>query len=219
MLNRMSLASRQGGVVLMIALIILVALTLGGIALVRSVDTTNLISGNLAFQQAATRAGEAGKGFAVVAGEVKGLATQTARATDDISQQVADIQEATSAAVKAIESITGSIVGIDEVATAIASAIEEQGAATQEITRNVQQAAQGTAEVATSISDVSQVAGKTGTAENPQGRTHAWFAGFAPYNDPKVCVVVFLEHGGKGGLASAEIASGIFEEAKRKGYV
>ena len=63
------------------------------------------------------------------------------------------------------------------------------------------------------------VAGKTGTAQNPQGRTHAWFTGFAPYNDPKICVVVFLEHGGKGGLEPAEIAHGIFEEAKKRGYL
>jgi len=63
------------------------------------------------------------------------------------------------------------------------------------------------------------VAGKTGTAQNPQGRTHAWFAGFAPYDKPKMCVAVFLEHGGKGGLEPAEIARGIFEEAKRKGYL
>ncbi|MFA6321779.1 MAG: penicillin-binding protein 2, partial [Candidatus Omnitrophota bacterium] len=62
-------------------------------------------------------------------------------------------------------------------------------------------------------------AGKTGTAENPQGRTHAWFTGFAPYSNPKICLVVFLEHGGKGGLMPSEIARGIFEEARRKGYL
>ena len=63
------------------------------------------------------------------------------------------------------------------------------------------------------------IAGKTGTAQNPQGRTHAWFTGYAPYNDPRICLVVFLEHGGKGGLEPAEIARGIFEEARRKGYI
>ncbi|MFA5146074.1 MAG: penicillin-binding protein 2 [Candidatus Omnitrophota bacterium] len=63
------------------------------------------------------------------------------------------------------------------------------------------------------------VAGKTGTAQNPQGRTHAWFTGFAPYDDPRVCLVVFLEHGGKGGLEPAEIAGGIFEVAKERGYI
>jgi penicillin-binding protein 2 len=62
------------------------------------------------------------------------------------------------------------------------------------------------------------VAGKTGTAENPQGRTHAWFSGYAPYDNPKICLVVFLEHGGHGGLEPATIAKGIFEEAKKKGY-
>lgn len=63
------------------------------------------------------------------------------------------------------------------------------------------------------------IAGKTGTAQNPQGRTHAWFTGYAPYNDPGICLVVFLEHGGKGGLEPAEIAHGIFEELMRKGYI
>jgi len=62
-------------------------------------------------------------------------------------------------------------------------------------------------------------AGKTGTAQNPLGKTHAWFSGFAPYKDPRICVVVFLEHGGKGGLEPAEIARGIFEEAKKRGYL
>ncbi|MDD5428528.1 MAG: penicillin-binding protein 2 [Candidatus Omnitrophica bacterium] len=63
------------------------------------------------------------------------------------------------------------------------------------------------------------VSGKTGTAENPHGRTHAWFSGFAPYRNPKICLVVFLEHGGKGGVAPSEIARGIFEEARKKGYL
>lgn len=64
-----------------------------------------------------------------------------------------------------------------------------------------------------------KVAGKTGTAQNPRGRTHAWFAGFAPYNAPTICLVVFLEHGGHGGVEPAEIARGVFEEAKKKGYL
>ena len=62
-------------------------------------------------------------------------------------------------------------------------------------------------------------AGKTGTAQNPLGKTHAWFSGFAPFDDPKICVVVFLEHGGKGGLEPAGIAGGIFKEAKNRGYL
>ena len=63
------------------------------------------------------------------------------------------------------------------------------------------------------------VAGKTGTAQNPHGRTHAWFTGYAPFDNPKICVVVFLEHGGKGGLEPAEIAGGLFTEAKARGYI
>jgi cell division protein FtsI/penicillin-binding protein 2 len=62
-------------------------------------------------------------------------------------------------------------------------------------------------------------AGKTGTAQNPQGRTHAWFVGFAPFGDPRICLVVFLEHGGKGGLEPSEIAKEIFEEARKRGYI
>lgn len=62
-------------------------------------------------------------------------------------------------------------------------------------------------------------AGKTGTAQNPLGKTHAWFSGFAPFDNPKICVVVFLEHGGKGGLEPAGIAGGIFQEAKKRGYL
>jgi penicillin-binding protein 2 len=61
-------------------------------------------------------------------------------------------------------------------------------------------------------------AGKTGTAQNPLGRTHAWFSAFAPFDNPRLCLVVFLEHGGKGGLQPSEIAKGIFEEAKNRGY-
>lgn len=67
--------------------------------------------------------------------------------------------------------------------------------------------------------DGALVAGKTGTAQNPQGATHAWFSGFAPFDDPKICVVVFLEHGGKGGSEPSEIASAIFQEAKAGGYI
>lgn len=63
------------------------------------------------------------------------------------------------------------------------------------------------------------VAGKTGTAQNPQGKTHAWFTGFAPYDDPRICIVVFLEHGGKGGLEPAQIAHGVLSEAMTKGYL
>jgi penicillin-binding protein 2 len=63
------------------------------------------------------------------------------------------------------------------------------------------------------------IAGKTGTAQNPKGETHAWFSGFAPYENAKICLVVFLEHGGKGGLEASEIAKGIFEWVRDKGYL
>ena len=103
---------------------------------------TNLLALNATIE--AARAGEAGKGFAVVASEVKSLATQTAKATEDIGTQIAGIQNATQEAVAAIKGIGGTIASISEIATAIAAAVEEQGAATQEIARNVQQAAKGT---------------------------------------------------------------------------
>jgi methyl-accepting chemotaxis protein len=123
---------------------------------------TNLLALNATIE--AARAGEAGKGFAVVASEVKSLATQTAKATDDIAAQVKAIQNATTDSVQAISSITGTIGRINEIATTIASAVEEQGAATQEIARNVQQASAGTSEVTSNIAGVSQAAADTGSA-------------------------------------------------------
>jgi methyl-accepting chemotaxis protein len=123
---------------------------------------TNLLALNATIE--AARAGEAGKGFAVVASEVKSLATQTAKATEDISGQIKAIQGATDDSVKAIEGITGTIARINEIATTIASAVEEQGAATKEIARNVQQASAGTAEVSSNIAGVTQAATDTGSA-------------------------------------------------------
>ncbi len=123
---------------------------------------TNLLALNATIE--AARAGEAGRGFAVVAGEVKSLATQTATATEDISRQVAEIQAATGQAVAAIRSIGGAIGSIDEKMTAIAAAVEEQRAATTEISRNFQQAAQGTREVTDTIGGVASLNRETGNA-------------------------------------------------------
>jgi len=123
---------------------------------------TNLLALNATIE--AARAGEAGKGFAVVASEVKALANQTAKATEDIAAQIAAVQAATQGTVGAIEEIGTTIMASNEIASTIAAAIEEQHATTAEITRNVQQAAQGTAEVSRNIVHVNQAVMQTGTA-------------------------------------------------------
>ncbi|MHA1566710.1 MAG: methyl-accepting chemotaxis protein [Alphaproteobacteria bacterium] len=121
---------------------------------------TNLLALNATIE--AARAGEAGKGFAVVASEVKSLATQTGRATEEIATQISGMQAATSTAVTAIGAIGERIGDINEISSTIAAAVEEQGAATQEIALNVQQASQGTQEVNSNISGVSAAASETG---------------------------------------------------------
>ena len=123
---------------------------------------TNLLALNATIE--AARAGEAGKGFAVVASEVKNLAGQTARATEEISGQITAMQAATNASVVAVRTIGETIQRMDSVATAIAAAIEEQGAATREIARAVQQAAEGTSGASASAGRVAEEMGDTVTS-------------------------------------------------------
>jgi methyl-accepting chemotaxis protein len=130
-------------------------------------EQTNLLALNATIE--AARAGDAGKGFAVVAHEVKTLASQTARATDEISRQISDLQSQTRSGGEAIQAISATVAEINGIAEAIASAMEEQSAATREISRNIQEASSGTARVSESIGGVLAAAAQTGAAANQVG--------------------------------------------------
>jgi methyl-accepting chemotaxis protein len=127
-------------------------------------EQTNLLALNATIE--AARAGEAGKGFAVVANEVKELAKETAKATEDISQKIEAIQGDTRGAVEAIEEISSIIGQINDIQTSIASAVEEQTATTNEIARNVSEAARGSGEIAENITGVASAA--QGTAKGAE---------------------------------------------------
>ncbi|MCW2244935.1 methyl-accepting chemotaxis protein [Azospirillum fermentarium] len=133
------------------------------VTLIQSIAAqTNLLALNATIE--AARAGEAGKGFAVVASEVKNLASQTAKATEDIVAQVDEIRAVTGQTVQSIQGIGDTIAQVNRIAATISAAVEEQGVATEEIARNIQQAAQGAREVSDTMDDIRRAAAQTGAA-------------------------------------------------------